>query len=679
MQFGKFPLLRLLFPFVGGILLYVYVSDHLIHVDFWSNLILLLLFIVVLMVLLVLNLFFRMKFIISLMIDIGLMLFGYELCYYQDVSHHPDGLINKIGNEQRGDLIVKPADIVLHKEEYNRLIFDVYKVFSVTSKRWEEARGKVMVYVSNDIPVDSMFHPNAYYLLSIRLRCIPDVQNSYIFDYSSYLKRQGIYHTAMIKHRKEINYLCIQRRWGIREWALFVRYKIVDYFKHNRFLSRESQSIAIAFLTGFDDEVDNEIIQSFVYSGTMHILSVSGFHTGLLFLLITFIFSWIDPYEKRKWLRLLVVMVILFFYAFVSGFSAPIVRAVVMLSLLVVHKYFYTDRVVHPLNVLSAAAFFVLSINPLFINDVGFLLSFSAMVGLIYFSPKYYFENRIIQSLWNIASMSIGAQLATLPVSLYFFHSFAFLFILSNLVIIPLSTIIMFVSIAALLPLSFISIGLDALIQLLICLNHYFYRINAYYDWIHFTFTDSMLLFILLVGGYILFEKIKDREEHWIVGVNFVILIVIVWMWAHWFESTWVSHRKNVYVYSDKDRTVCWIEKNHDVIFNSLDSISMRYWARDMLLKNHYRSYRIYPFNYVYFKGIRILICNDIRDTLLIKNIRPNILVWNIKELPLKKYFDISDLRRIYWTKKNYRNQSKISSKFIVMSNKEIWKVTDED
>jgi len=84
-----------------------------------------------------------------------------------------------------------------------------------------------------------------------------------------------------------------------------------------------------------------------------------------------------------------------------------------MLSLVLLQQYIYTDRIIHTLNILSAAAFFVLVINPLFINDVGFLLSFSAIIGLAYFSPKMIFENRFIQSIWDIVSMSIGAQVAT--------------------------------------------------------------------------------------------------------------------------------------------------------------------------------------------------------------------------------------------------------------------------
>jgi competence protein ComEC len=349
-----------------------------------------------------------------------------------------------------------------------------------------------------------------------------------------------------------------------------------------------------------------------------------------------------------------------------------------MLSLSVAHRYFYTDRVIHPLNILSAAAFLILTINPLFINDTGFLLSFSAMVGLMYFSPRYYFENRIIQSIWDIVSMSVGAQLATLPVALYFFHSFAFLFIFSNLVIIPLSTIIMFVSIAALVPLHFISIVLNNLIRLLIHFNHYFFKIGAYYDWIHFTFTDSLMLIILLIGGYIIFEKIRDREKHWIIGVNFIILIVSIWILIHWLQSVWPYQRKSVYIYSDKEKTICWIENNHQITFNHLDSAALRYWARNMLLKNHIQSFRIYSFNYVYCNNTKILIGNDFKDTVLIKSIRPDILIWNNKKLPAMKYLDIPDLKAIYWTKKNNRHKEKLPSKIIVVPDREIIKIFDD-
>ncbi|MCX7728064.1 MAG: ComEC family competence protein [Bacteroidia bacterium] len=671
-KFARFPLLRLLIPFVGGVLLYLNIPQNLLFNDFENNVLLLICLIILLSALLFLQLFLNIKWIITLLIDIGLLLFGYELSYYQEISHQPDFLGNKVKSNEKQYLIVKPQDIVVHKGDYNRLVFKVYKVLNQRNEKWENVLGKVMVYSPKQIAIDTIFHPNVYYVLQVRLKEVLAVDNPYAFDYSKYLKRQGIYYTAFINNMSQIQSVGVQKRWGVSEWALFVRYSVVKYFKHNALLSKTSQSIIIALLTGFDDEIENTIVQSFIYSGTLHILSVSGFHTGLLFLMLSFIFSFLDPYQKRKWLRTILTVCTLFFYAFISGFSAPVVRAAIMLSLFIIHQYFYTDRYIHPFNILSAAAFIILVFNPLFIDDVGFLLSFSAMIGLVYFSPHYYFENRILQNIWSIISMSIGAQVGTLPVALYFFHGFAFLFILANIVIIPLSTLIIFFSLMAFIPLSLISVLLNYLVHWLIYLNDFFCNWGMYYNWIHFNFTDSIFLLILIVGVYVVLKKILNKEIHWIVGTSFVIFILSIWMLVH--HIIWVNSYKNnsFTLYSEKNTTTYWIQNKNRLTFNRLDSLSMSNWIKNLLLKNCIRAYRVHSFNYVNLSGNKILICTHLSDTLLIKYIKPKILIWNSKILPHSKWVHLPELKKIYWVHSNQMIPNNLSYKVISVYNKQL-------
>ncbi|GIV27065.1 MAG: hypothetical protein KatS3mg027_0879 [Bacteroidia bacterium] len=456
-RFARYPLLRLLLPFISGILLYLFFSENLRSFTVFQQFLLALSLLIVLAILLIIQLYKNIHLIITFFIDIALIIFGYELCYFQDLRNYDTSVNHHLVENFHQQILVKPCDIIVHKENFSRLVVESHTLFDTQKRTYKTIKGKIMIYFPDELNIDSIFHPNRYYLISAKLKTILPNENPYAFNYSEYLNRQGIYTIANINSLSEIIPLNIKEKWNIQEWTLFVRHKIVEYFKTNIYLSEQAKAIASALLTGFDDEIDNQIIQSFSHSGTIHILSVSGFHTGLLFLMITFIFNLFDPYKKWRWARIITTIFILFFYAFMAGFSPPIVRASIMLSLIVIQQYLYTDRIIHPLNILAAAAFFVLLYNPFFIDDIGFLLSFSAMIGIIYFSPKYIFENQIVQSIWDIASMSIGAQIGTLPFVLYFFHSFSFLFILSNLLIVPLTTIIMFIAILALFPVPFFS------------------------------------------------------------------------------------------------------------------------------------------------------------------------------------------------------------------------------
>lgn len=650
-KIAYFPLLRLLVPFCVGILFYVSGLKVVWFSEFWYNLILLVSIVVVLIVLLMVQLFFNIKIIVSFVIDIGLVVFGYFLSYYQDSVHHPDFIGNKTDVHKPLYMIVKPLDIVVHKAEYNRVVFNVYQIFNSDKNKWENVRGKIMIRITPIIPVDSIYHPNAYYLLNTQLQEVSEPGNPYVFNYAEYLKRHGIYHTGSLKRKDEMKFLSIQKRWGINELALYTKYRLFQYFKSNKFLDKSSQQIAIAFLTGFDDEIENDIVQSFVYAGTIHILSVSGFHTGLIFLLLTFIFSLVDPYKRYRWIRAITIISVLFFYAFMCGFFPPIVRASIMLSLLVIRQYFYTDRILHPLNVLSAAAFFILVMNPLYINDMGFLLSFSAMVGLIYFSPRYNFNSRILQSIWDLVSISIGAQLGTLPIALYYFHSFSSLFILANLLIIPLASVILILCILSLIPISYISIILNYLIQILIHLSNSNYFSRTYFNWVHFTLVDSIFLTSLIISFYAVMKKIQQQEWHWVVGINVLVFILSIWVIVHHLLFIQSYRKIKMCLYAERDRSTLWIQYHNTLIFNSIhpDNFDANNgWQRNMLLKECLVAFKYHPFNFIKLKEKKVIICNQIQDTILIKRIKPNFIIWNVRGIPYlnAKY---NQGERIYW------------------------------
>lgn len=670
-SFAPFPLLRLLMPFILGTWVYLYSDSQLNFFETFEHHVLFLILIPgILIGVLIVQMFYNIKFLISIIIDIIIFIFGYEISYYHEVHHHPDYLENKVKLNREINLIVKPVDVIVHKNGYNQLSCEMIRVFNFNKNKWENVIGKIILRIPDFINIDSIYHINAYYLITSKINKLVETKNPYAFDYAEYLKNQGVYYVVYLNKKSTIKFLGIKKMWNLKDGALYTRYKIIRYFKNNNYLNAIHKDLAIAFLTGFDDEMDKNIFQSFVYSGTLHILSVSGFHTGLLFLLISFIFSFIDPYQKWKWIRAVSIIFILFFYSFLAGFSEPVLRSSIMLSLIVVHQNFYTNRIIHPLNILSAAVFFILILNPLSINNTGFILSFSAMIGIIYFSPQYIFENRMIQNIWDIISMSIGAQLGTLPWALYFFHGFAFLFILANLLIIPLSTIIMFVVMASLIPLSFISIVLNALINLLIYLNDWSVFSKTYYDWIHFNFFDAIMLCVLIVGASILIQKVFDKELHWIKAFNFVILILSLWIVFHHLQYLHSYKKSHVFVYTGKDKIVCCIKSKNRTIFNVIDSSEMKYWKKNYLLKNCIDSYTMVPFNFVQRNNKKILICNQLSDTTLIKAVQAQIVIWNNEKILSNNLLCYPELEKIYWIKKS-KNEQHFNNKVKLIAYKE--------
>ncbi len=649
-RFARFPLLRLLIPFIGGILLYVYSPESLKLLNVFQYFLLALLLVIVLAIFLIIQAYKNINLGITVFIDLALIVFGYESCYFQDLRNY-DSFINYHLNEKYPtQVLVKPSDILVHKENFSRLVVQSYVLFDNRTNSFQKIKGKILLYFPSKLKVDSVFHPNRYYFISAKLKATEPNENPYAFNYTEYLNRQGIYTTAYINSFQEFIPLNIKQRWNLQEWALMTRYKIVEYFRYNKLLNQEAQSIATALLTGFDDEMDNQIIQSFSHSGTIHILSVSGFHTGLLFLLISFVLNILDPYKKYRWLRVILVVLLLFFYAFIAGFSPPIVRAAWMLSLIVIQQNFYTNRILHALNILSAAAFVILCINPFYINDLGFLLSFSAMVGIVYCAPpNCFFENRVLQSIWDIVSMSIGAQIGTLPFTLYFFHSFNFIFILSNLFVIPLATVIMFAAILALIPFAFFSQTLNFLVGCLLKLNAIFSSSYFYYDWFHFTFWDALFLSLFIIFSVHIIDKIKEKEWRWIKYIQFSLFIIGMWLWMHTYFYLQERKKTAVSFYVEKGKLYYWLQHNNKIYFNTVDSLVLSKWGKNLLLKNcvdYY--YYSRPFNYVLIHNKKILIIHHLRDTVLINTLKPNIIVWNHKRKNYLKRWNYTELEKIY-------------------------------
>ncbi|MEO8794414.1 MAG: ComEC/Rec2 family competence protein [Daejeonella sp.] len=268
------------------------------------------------------------------------------------------------------------------------------------------------------------------------------------FDYKAFLANQQVYHQAFIN--QEQVYI-IKHNAGNRllNFAIELRKNLVDKIQ-KYFPGKESAAIASTLILGYRADLSRDVIDIFSKTGTMHVLSVSGMHVGIVFLLLSFILA---PLKKRKKLNILRTAIFIFsiwFYALITGFSPSVCRAATMLTFIIVGKSI--NRKQNSFNLLAISAFVLLLINPFYLMDVGFQLSYLAVAGLIYLHPKIYhsfnFSNKIADFIWNYTSLSFAAQLATFPISIYYFHQFPLYFLLSNLFIVIPVALIMYAGIA---------------------------------------------------------------------------------------------------------------------------------------------------------------------------------------------------------------------------------------
>ncbi|MDR0542188.1 MAG: ComEC family competence protein [Dysgonamonadaceae bacterium] len=260
-----------------------------------------------------------------------------------------------------------------------------------------------------------------------------------------YLKKQSVAATGFIRENYRILPPDSVAAFSIRLKALSVR-RILLHRLRQMIPDPDSYSIAAALMFGYRNEVDDTLMQSFRNIGAAHILAISGTHFAILFGMLYFLLSFIlSNSRKGRRLKQGILLPLAWAFAFLTGFSPSVVRAVLMLTVWGVGEICAYRA--FTLNTVATAAFFMLMFNPLYLFDVGFQLSFLAVISIILLNPHlvklYESRNPALRYLWELNCVSISAQVGVLPLSVYYFHQFPLIFLLTNICLLPLASVLL--------------------------------------------------------------------------------------------------------------------------------------------------------------------------------------------------------------------------------------------
>ncbi|MCG8721193.1 ComEC family competence protein [Tenacibaculum finnmarkense] len=260
--------------------------------------------------------------------------------------------------------------------------------------------------------------------------------NPYQFDYREYLAKQYVYQQVFIN---PTNYQKLAEGktsiYGVSEQF---RNNIQTSLKEKGF-KKEELSVINALLLGQRKNISKNLLQNYTNAGAVHILAISGLHIGILFLLLNSLFKPIERLKNGLLFKTIIILILLWMFAFIAGLSASVVRAVTMFTFVAVGASFKRKKVVE--YSLISSMLFLLLLKPLFLFDVGFQLSYLAVFGIIWTQPLLYnlwiSKFWLLDKFWRLLTVSIAAQIGILPISLYYFHQFPGLFFIANLLIIP--------------------------------------------------------------------------------------------------------------------------------------------------------------------------------------------------------------------------------------------------
>ncbi|MEJ6617542.1 MAG: ComEC/Rec2 family competence protein [Crocinitomicaceae bacterium] len=268
-------------------------------------------------------------------------------------------------------------------------------------------------------------------LVQTNLERIENKNNPGEFDVKSYWNNKNIYQIGFVGENDFKLIKTVEQPWWKR-WGLNIRESMTD--KLRKILMGESLGVGVALLLGDKQLLSNEVRSSFSNAGAMHVLAVSGLHVGIVLFILMFVLGKFTRFISKT-TAVVISIVIIWIYAGVTGLSPSVLRASFMFSILAIAQI--SGRSKNPMNVLFFSAFVLLLFQPLWIYDIGFQLSYLAMIGIFVLydpiSKLFYFKNKWITKIWQGTAVGLAAQAFTVPLTLYYFHQFPNYFILTNI------------------------------------------------------------------------------------------------------------------------------------------------------------------------------------------------------------------------------------------------------
>jgi len=511
-------------------------------------------------------------------IHVFLFLLAFEASYFYNAKNDGNHYSHYVAAEEQV-FFCTVTDLPVVTEKFVKLAVTINAVN--TKAVWHYTNGNSIIYIKSPGP-ENIVIGNTLFVHS-KFGYINPPQNPDEFNYSSFLESKNIYHTVYASSSQLNKVKCPNPGFSFTTLGTLIKERVV-YVLRNSALSQEAFSICAALLVGYDDEISGEVMTSFSHSGTLHVLSVSGMHTGILYIALLFLFELFDKHNRYKKLKCFFIIAALCMFVLITGFSPSVLRAALMLGLVILGNTFYRNG--NSYNTLLLSAFLLLLYDPLLIKDVGFLLSYFAVFGIMYLYPIlntiYFVKNKILNKLWSLSLMSVAATVFTLPISLYYFHQFPVWFMFSNLVIIPISTGLM--ALAFLLLVFYRILFIKQL--LVVCINSatsvmlWFTQLTdnktyGFIDYISFSKTD--VVFSCIVISILLWVISSKSYRALLLGICGLIL----WTGLSVFSNYKELKEKELVVFSVKRKPAYLLRIGHTVYVHA-DSLSEKEFQRNV-------------------------------------------------------------------------------------------------
>lgn len=493
---------------------------------------------------------------------------GFAITVFQTEGSKPNHYKHLNSRTSENDLLILTIKTALRSNTfYHRYTAELVQV----SKH--KTSGRVLLNVIKE-------HPNAAFkigdqlVVKNKLSEIESPKNPYQFNYKKFMEHQGVFKQLFLKDHDF--YVVGNFQNNFTGKIVTLRSTIKSAFTRAGFQGNEL-SIINALLLGQRNDISKQLIESYTRAGAIHILAISGLHVGLILLIITWILHPVEYLRGGRQLKLLLSVIVLWLYAYLTGLSPSVVRAVTMFSAVAIGLM--GTRRISVYQSLIVSILLLLLIRPSYLFEIGFQLSYIAVFSIVTIQPilsKLWQPSwRITLYFWRLFTVSLAAQIGVLPLSLYYFHEFPGLFFLTNLVIIPVLGAIL-----ALGVLTAILSMLNAIPEILITGFEQLVRaLNSFVTWVanqesflfqNISFTSLQMLlsyFCIICIINWLFNKSNSRLVFMLVGI---VLLQSAFIYEKWTAST----TNEMLIFNKNRATLIGDKKGQKLeIYHTLDTL----------------------------------------------------------------------------------------------------------
>lgn len=584
----KYPFIRLLLPFAIGI--YISFAFFDVIIENKSVIFLLMIFLILLSSLILVSIYvknYRFRWIFSVILYLYLILSGFSLVgvrnYHLNVND-----ISKIENIPKFYL-ARLGESPSFKEKSVKVMLDVYAFEN--NDNIKSIDSKVVAYFEKNNKSLNLKYGDCILILK-NPELVEKPPNPEQFDYKDYLYKRGVTHQVYLKSDAWMHLACNKSN-SVYRFSYWLRDLLLGSMQ-SLGVAEDEYAVAAAILLGYDDSLPYELRQKYVAAGAMHILCVSGLHVGVVLMVFSYMLFFLDDRKKgQRIAKQSVLLLLIWFYALLAGLAPSILRATIMLSFVIVGNVINRKGVL--MNSLAASAFILLCVNPANLFDIGFLLSYTAVIGIVVLqkpiSRMFYSRYKIVNKIWEITSVTIAAQIATVPFTIYYFHQFPIYFWLSNLFMTPISSIVIIGGMIMLLV-SFIPY-INNMVAFIV--TKMIYVMNYVVSWIEnlpnsiikglYINEVQFVLLLLILLALLLMVELRSKKM-----LFYIMMMSCCFLFVNIDKLVKQNKQKEMVIYSINNATVIdFIEgKSHILISDSIffnDKSSFSYNIENFLVK----------------------------------------------------------------------------------------------